>query len=409
MGEDYKIILVLVGLPGSGKSYTANHVKNYFNWLGYPTEIFNCGSYRRKIFGADHNLNLFNHENNEGNNLRNICFYYSIFDLNVYLRKKNTQIAIFDATNTTILRRKKIINFFNLFDYKKKIIFIENITKDKKIIEDNILFKKNSLDYKSYNLDFIKKDFKERINLYNNIYQTINDDENLNYIKSFDCGKKVIYESIYGEREYLLLSYLINFKLIKKKIFITRHGESLFNVESRIGGDANLTDNGIKYSKNLYNYISKSFKPSEIVIFTSNLKRTINTAKYFKDNNYEVINKEILNEIDGGICENMSYFDVEKKWPELISKRNKDKFNFKYPEGESYYDVIKRINDFILEINRIEKNILIISHRAIVRCILGYFMNYKKQDIPYIEIPLHKINLIEKDLYFYKLKSITIN
>merc|ERR1711916_271611 len=88
MGEDYKIILVLVGLPGSGKSYTANHVKNYFNWLGYPTEIFNCGRYRRKIFGADHNLNLFNHENNEGNNLRNICFYYSIFDLNVYLRKK---------------------------------------------------------------------------------------------------------------------------------------------------------------------------------------------------------------------------------------------------------------------------------------------------------------------------------
>ena len=38
----------MVGLPGTGKSYTSIHVKNYFNWIGYKTKIFNCGDYRRK-------------------------------------------------------------------------------------------------------------------------------------------------------------------------------------------------------------------------------------------------------------------------------------------------------------------------------------------------------------------------
>ena len=46
------------------------------------------------------------------------------------------------------------------------------------------------------------------------------------------------------------------------------------------------------------------------------------------DNNYSVYHKDVLNEINGGICENMTYEEVTKKFPILYSNRKKDKFNF---------------------------------------------------------------------------------
>lgn len=404
--NDNKIILVFVGLPASGKSYTSFHLNQYFNWLGYNTKIFNCGNYRRNIIGNNQNALFFDSKNSENLKIRESFLNYALFDLNNFFIKSKGTIAILDATNSTKNRRKKILKFFNLFPYQKKIIFIENITTDEKIIEKNILFKKNSKDYNKFSIEDMKKDFIERLNYYKDSYDSIDDSENLNYIKFYDCGKKVIYDNIYGYIESLLLTFLINFKVSDKKIFITRHGQSFYNLESRIGGDSNITDEGIKYAKKLYNYISLNYKKDEIVIFTSNLKRTIITAKLFIDNNYSVYHKDVLNEINGGICENMTYEEVTKKFPILYSNRKKDKFNFKYPEGESYNDLILRLKEFILELNRIEKPVLIICHNAIVRVLYSYFFSIKHKDIPYQNIELHSLECITNDTYFYKKEKV---
>ena len=191
-----------------------------------------------------------------------------------------------------------------------------------------------------------------------------------------------------------------------KKIYISRHGESIYNIENKIGGDPDLTMDGLIYSKKLYKYISLKYKPSDIIIYTSNLKRTIKTASLFIDNNYDVKHKDLLNEIDGGICENLSYEYVKKNMPDLFKNRKEDKFNFKYPEGESYYDLILRIQQFILELNRLDKPILIISHNAVIRVIFSYFFNYEHNSLPYLDIPLHKLFLIENTEYFYKKTEI---
>ena len=402
---DYKIIIVFVGLPASGKSYTSTHIKQYLTWLGYNINIFNCGNYRR-LSGEYQSANFFDHNNKSNMKKRDMYFYRAMFDLNTFLKVKNGDIGILDATNTTKNRREKILNFFSKFDYNKKILFLENITSDEKIINENILFKSNSPDYINYSLEDMKADFKKRLEYYRNIYESINDEENLNYIKIYNCGSKVTFNNIYGYIETLLLNYLINFRVCKKKIYISRHGQSLYNIESRIGGDPDLTDEGIKYADKLYKYISFHYKKEDIVIFTSNLKRTKRTAKYFINNGYQVKHREILNEIDGGICENMTYSEIKEKMPDIFNKRKENKFLFKYPQGESYSDLIIRLKEFILEINRIEKPILIICHNAIVRVLYSYFLNIKHQDIPYLEIPLHKLNVIENDKYLYTRKEI---
>ena len=125
--------------------------------------------------------------------------------------------------------------------------------------------------------------------------------------------------------------------------FHWRHGQSLFNLESRIGGDPELSEEGQKYAKKLHHFISLQYRKEDIIIFTSNLKRTKSTAKYFMENDYKVIHKEILNEIHGGICENLTYDEVKENMPDVYESRKKDKFHFKYPQGESYNDLIVRL------------------------------------------------------------------
>ena len=49
---DNKIIIILVGLPARGKSYTSNNLCRFLNWCGINTKVFNCGDYRRKIIGG---------------------------------------------------------------------------------------------------------------------------------------------------------------------------------------------------------------------------------------------------------------------------------------------------------------------------------------------------------------------
>ena len=105
----------------------------------------------------------------------------------------------------------------------------------------------------------------------------------------------------------------------------------------------------------------------------------------------------------------MTYDEVKEKMPDLFKNRKNNKFNFKYPEGESYFDLILRLKEFILEINRLDKPVLIITHNAVVRVILSYFLNINREKIPHMDIPLHTLYLIENSKYFYKKKSINLN
>lgn len=56
------------------------------------------------------------------------------------------------------------------------------------------------------------------------------------------------------------------FHLKERNIWLTRHGESLFNAENRIGGDPELTESGVAYSIALAEF----FKGQTHFIFEKN-------------------------------------------------------------------------------------------------------------------------------------------
>jgi broad specificity phosphatase PhoE len=46
--------------------------------------------------------------------------------------------------------------------------------------------------------------------------------------------------------------------------------------------------------------------------------------------------------------------------------------SFRYRRGESYEDLVARLEPVIMELER-ESNVLVVAHQAVLRCLLAYF------------------------------------
>lgn len=189
--------------------------------------------------------------------------------------------------------------------------------------------------------------------------------------------------------------------MTNKIIYLSRHGKSVYNLEERIGGDSDLSKNGIEYSRNLSNYFNN--KSNKLIVWTSKLKRTIQTGKNLNFPKYEFSE---LNEINAGIYENITFEEFKNNYPDEYNKRLNDKLNYKYKNGESYIDLINRTDNIVKTINSTSEEILIISHQAILRVLIGILLNKKLEEIPFISIPLHtlfKIEISNNNIMFEKI------
>jgi broad specificity phosphatase PhoE len=180
-----------------------------------------------------------------------------------------------------------------------------------------------------------------------------------------------------------LILYFSNIMTNKVIIYLTRHGESEYNVLKKIGGNSNLTNKGLHYSKVLYEY----FQNDKIDVYTSNLNRTIQTSQYF----HETRAYPELNEINSGICDSKTYDEIKSLYPEEYEKRKVNKYCYRYPKGESYEDIKNRVTPFMEEILKSRDNRLIICHQAVLRVLYSFFIKISEQEIPHLEIPLHTL------------------
>jgi len=199
-------------------------------------------------------------------------------------------------------------------------------------------------------------------------------------------------------------------KLLREKevysppIYFSRHGQSIYNTKELIGGDSLLSEKGKLYAQGL----SKLFKNSEENSncpkkYCSTLKRTQQTISYLDDvGEGEPTVKPEIDEINAGICDSMTYEQIEEKYPEEFQLRKKDKLNYRYPEGESYIDLNKRLQPFLKEVESATSPVLIISHQATLRCVHSHLRGLPAKEIPYIQVPLHSLVKFERSAFGYK-------
>ncbi|KAI0871598.1 6-phosphofructo-2-kinase [Hypoxylon argillaceum] len=421
--EDTKICVVMVGLPARGKSYIAQrglhpcpiqrHVsrqqlttpkpkkiyvftdlqfvaaaQRYLTWLSIPSKTFNVGNYRRND-APQPSADFFDNANTEGERRRRAAAEAAIADMLGWFRQGGV-IGILDATNSTKDRRKWVMDVCT--NEGIEVLFVESKCDNEELIMANIRdVKTTSPDYQGQDPEEAALDFRNRIKHYEKVYKTIDEDgdeSHYTYLKMMDVGSQVIINRIQDYLQSRVVYYLMNLHIRPRSVWLSRHGESMYNLSGRIGGDADLSARGKQYAEKLPDLVRKSVGGDRpLTVWTSTLKRTIATAHYLPPN-YNQLQWKALDELDAGVCDGMTYQEIKDVYPEDFVARDEDKYNYRYRGGESYRDVVIRLEPIIMELERSE-DILIVTHQAILRCIYAYFMKKDQSRSPWMNVPLH--------------------
>ncbi|XP_039222007.1 6-phosphofructo-2-kinase/fructose-2,6-bisphosphatase 1 isoform X7 [Crotalus tigris] len=403
-------MVIMVGLPARGKTYISKKLTRYLNWIGIPTKVsvslvFNVGQYRREAVQTYKNYEFFRPDNEEAMQIRRQCALAALRDVQIYLSMEEGQVAVFDATNTTQERRALILHFAKENGYK--VFFIESICDDPDIIQENIKqVKLTSPDYKDCNRDEVVEDFLKRIECYQKTYQPLDDelDSSLSYIKIFNVGSRYLVNRVQDHVQSRTVYYLMNIHVTPRSIYLSRHGESELNLRGCIGGDSGLSERGKQYASALANFIRSQYI-RDLKVWTSHMKRTIQTAEALHVP-YE--QWKALNEIDAGVCEEMTYEEIQASYPQEFALRDQDKYRYRYPKGESYEDLVQRLEPVIMELER-QENVLVICHQAVMRCLLAYFLDKSAEELPYLKCPLHTVLKLTPVAYGCEVESIFLN
>uniref|UniRef100_A0AAQ6A9Z1 6-phosphofructo-2-kinase domain-containing protein n=1 Tax=Amphiprion ocellaris TaxID=80972 RepID=A0AAQ6A9Z1_AMPOC len=398
-------LIVTVGLPARGKTYISKKLTRYLNWIGVPTREFNVGQYRREFVKIYKSFEFFRPDNEEGLKIRRQCASAALNDVRQYLTEEGGQVAVFDATNTTRERRETIIQFAEQNGFK--VFFVESVCEDPDVIQENIVqVKLGSPDYTNCNTEEAVEDFMKRIKCYENSYETLDEvlDRDLSYIKIMDVGQRYLVNRVLDHIQSRIVYYLMNIHITPRSIYLCRHGESELNVKGRIGGDSGLTPRGKEFAKKLSQFIQAQ-SISDLKVWTSQMKRTIQTAEALSVP-YE--QWKVLNEIDAGVCEEMMYEEIQDHYPLEFALRDQDKYRYRYPKGESYEDLVQRLEPVIMELER-QENVLVICHQAVMRCLLAYFLDKTAEELPYLKCPLHTVLKLTPVAYGCKVESISLN
>ena len=173
-----------------------------------------------------------------------------------------------------------------------------------------------------------------------------------------------------------------------KKIYLVRHGQTDYNHRGVVQGsgiDSDLNERGKQQAKAFY----EAFKNVPFdKVYTSSLKRTLQSVQRFIDSGISHKVLPGLNEINWGVREGMVITPEEDAYyHDVISRWQKGETDLRIEGGESPVDVYNRQKpafDHILSPAE-EETILICMHGRAMRVLLCLILNYPLRSMDMFE------------------------
>jgi hypothetical protein len=147
-----RLVIVMVGLPGRGKTFIARKIAHYLTFFhGAPCEVFNLGEYRRRHFAGKGQQapDFFDPNNADIKSLRDDFAKMAMADLKTFLGSDTDsdnpstemgRVAIFDGTNTTGQRRQWTLDELMRdggVPSSSHVLFVESVCDDETILNNN--------------------------------------------------------------------------------------------------------------------------------------------------------------------------------------------------------------------------------------------------------------------------------
>lgn len=169
------------------------------------------------------------------------------------------------------------------------------------------------------------------------------------------------------------------------EIVFIRHGQTDVNKDNRLQGaliDVELNEAGREYAKKA----AENFDESKFdVVYSSPMKRAVETAKIFTKDKKEINLDKRLLEFDFGEWDGMRMEEIGEKYPDVVDPWGKINRNYvKYAKnGESYEAFDKRCGEFLDEMYQKypDKKVLVVAHGRLIRMMAAHYLNHGNMDL----------------------------
>lgn len=395
-----QLYIVMVGLPARGKSTVASKLREGLAQEGLEARIFNNGSLRREFLGEASSRPEFYHpENLEGRAAREKLAKMNIEQAKQFL-EGDGDVAILDATNASLERRRMLTEVIGT---THPVLFVECLNDDPELVDASVLRKTKLPEFSRLSKEAAVNSFNERIFYYDRIYAPLAEEKN--YVRLDSLHNRIVDEKVSGHIPYYIRIRDILVSDWIRNLYLVRHGQTYYNLEERIGGDSDLTDQGLAQADALGEHFTGKRIP---YIFTSTRKRSNQTARPIMacQELCTTIALSEFDEINAGVCEHMRYEDIKSQMPLEYVRRQGNKYDYVYPEGEGYITLKERVDRGLKKALYLSGNaeaVMIVGHQAINRMILSHFLFRRTEDVPYIYIPqdqyFHIVSTQKKKLF----------
>lgn len=143
--------------------------------------------------------------------------------------------------------------------------------------------------------------------------------------------------------------------------------------------DSPLTEEGIQATYVLKEKIKDL--PLDIV-YSSPQSRALETAKILmKGRGIDLVLTENLKELSVKMWEGKTFDEVKKNYPKDLYRYLKEPHLYQPPEGENYFDLMKRAQRFLDELaEKDHQNVLVVSHGVTINALLNVMEGIPVED-----------------------------
>lgn len=181
------------------------------------------------------------------------------------------------------------------------------------------------------------------------------------------------------------------------RIYLVRHGQTLWNSSARYQGhaDVGLSDIGREQARALSKRLAKE---AINAIYSSDLKRALETASILAEpHNLPVQALPELREINFGAWEGLTFDEIKAKYPELAERWHKLPATVRIPGGETFEEVKERAYSIILKL--VQKHdpgaIVVVTHGGTIRAIICALLEIDLNHAFHIRQDNGSLNIIE--------------
>jgi len=158
--------------------------------------------------------------------------------------------------------------------------------------------------------------------------------------------------------------------------YLVRHGESVFNVEERVQGqaDVELSALGRRQAEAIAAW-TRSLPPLVRIdeIWSSPLRRARDTAQVIADAlGLPLQIEDRLRELHAGIFQGHLWADLESRFPEEVARWRSGDAHYRIPEGESRTQLAARGHEALAALaDRDAAHMIVVAHGGVLTAALG--------------------------------------